>query len=268
VNKTSLDIELPNELLSFQKNIEATIKPFVEIKAKLEDGLSLRQSKFGGLPYLPKDVKYPQDSQGQTMFLLAQLNFVEIPKLELFPESGILQFYISSGNDIYGACFEDLAKQESFRVLYFPNVVHDESMLITDFSFLPEFAMLPMQKSCSLTFKLQQAPMSAVDYQFEPVILGQKAPEITEELLKIYGEYEKHFPSTGHKLGGYPYFTQHDPRHNEKYKAENYALLFQMDTDNEADIMWGDCGVGNFFIQSQDLRKHDFSRVLYNWDCC
>ena len=31
--------------------------------------------------------------------------------------------------------------------------------------------------------------------------------------------------------------------------------------------MWGDCGVGNFFINAEDLKRLDFSNVLYNWDC-
>lgn len=43
-----------------------------------------------------------------------------------------------------------------------------------------------------------------------------------------------------------------------------------MDTDdvNGMDIMWGDCGVANFFIHPDDLKNKDFSKVLYNWDCC
>jgi len=32
--------------------------------------------------------------------------------------------------------------------------------------------------------------------------------------------------------------------------------------------MWGDAGVANFFINSADLINKDFSRVMYNWDCC
>ena len=268
MKKTRLDVELPNELLAFKENIEASIKPYVEIKAKTENNLHLCQSKFGGFPYLPKGFHYPADSKGQAFFLLAQINFVEVPKLESFPQNGILEFYISSGNDIYGACFEDLAQQSGFRILYFPDVIEDESELVTDFSFLPEFDMLPLQKSCSLRFSLQYAPMPAVDYRFEPIILGQNVPKSKDELYKIYDEYEKAFQSTGHKIGGYPYFTQHDPRHNKKYRDENYVLLFQMDTDAEADLMWGDCGVGNFFIRSQDLQKRDFSKALYNWDCC
>ena len=43
-------------------------------------------------------------------------------------------------------------------------------------------------------------------------------------------------------------------------------LLFQLDSDDG--VMWGDCGVGNFFITDADLKRRDFSRVLYNWDCC
>lgn len=274
MNQTSLDVELPSELLPFKKNIEATIKPLVEIKAKLEDELSLWQSKFGGLPYLPRDVQYPKDSKEQAMFLLAQLNFSETPKLESFPERGILQFYISIGNDIYGACFEDLAKQDGFRVIYFPEVIEEESKLTTDFRFLPKPEFLPLQESCSLQFTLQYAPISAVDYQFENRIFGQNVAESTDEMPKRYAEsemyaaYEKLFPSSGHKIGGYPYFTQSDPRMGKKYSDENYVLLFQMDTDSEANIMWGDCGVGNFFIRERDLQKRDFSKVLYNWDCC
>ena len=43
-------------------------------------------------------------------------------------------------------------------------------------------------------------------------------------------------------------------------------LLFQLDTTE--DIMWGDSGVGNFFIKKEDLVKKDFSKVWFNWDCC
>ena len=47
-------------------------------------------------------------------------------------------------------------------------------------------------------------------------------------------------------------------------------LLLQIDTDygaNEHMIMWGDGGIGNFFIQEDKLKQLDFSSVLYNWDC-
>jgi uncharacterized protein YwqG len=268
---SKLGIELPNELLAYQEKIEATIKPFIEIKAKLEDNLRLWQSKFGGFPYFPNGFQYPTDSEGQAMVLLAQINFGETPKLEPFPEKGILQFYISTGSDVYGACFESPAKQEDFRVLYFPEVAEDEHLLVTNFGFSPKPDMLPIEKQSSLAFCLKYEPMPVHDYQFEPTIFNIDSKmkyEHYENYKKIYEEHEELFRSEGHKLGGYPYFTQNDPRLFETYKGEEYRLLFQMDTDEEAGIMWGDCGVANFFISEQDLARKSFSRVLYNWDCC
>ena len=272
--QTKLDVELPNELLVFKERIEETIQPYIEIKANFESDLRLWQSKFGGLPYLPRGFEYPRDVKRRVMFLLAQINFSEIPKLDGFPETGVLQFYIRSGDHLYGANFDDLTKQDGFRVIYFSKVIEDESKLVTDFSFLPKHDFLPWQEPCSLTFTRRYAPISAVDYQFERRIFGQDAAESTDEMPKryaeyeLYGAYEKLFPSAGHKLGGYPYFTQYDPRIGERYRDKNYMLLFQMDTDGEADIMWGDSGVGNFFIQEQELEKRNFSKVLYTWDCC
>ena len=75
----------------------------------------------------------------------------------------------------------------------------------------------------------------------------------------------------GHWLFGYAYFTQNDPR-DYMVDLQDYILLFQMDSDYSAErkseIMWGDSGVGNFFIKKDDLQKLDFSKVMYNWDCC
>jgi uncharacterized protein YwqG len=268
---SKLEIDLPNELLAYKGNIEATVKPFVEIKTNVENDLQLWQSKFGGLPYFPKELQYPTDSKRQAMFLLAQINFGEIPKLPSFPEKGILQFYISGGSDIYGACFESPAQQDDFRILYFPEVIENRTLLVTEFDFLSKPNMLPIEKQSSLTFSLKHAPVPTADYQFEPKILnlspGSKH-KVYNDYQQVYEEYEKLFASEGHKLGGYPYFTQSDPREFDTYSGENYILLFQMDTDSKAGIMWGDSGVANFFISEKDLMNRDFSSVLYNWDCC
>ena len=64
---------------------------------------------------------------------------------------------------------------------------------------------------------------------------------------------------------GYPSFTQCDPRCGE-YQGEYETLLLQIDSQD--DIMWGDSGIANFFINEKDLRKLDFSNVMYTWDCC
>jgi uncharacterized protein YwqG len=265
--KPLLDVNLPLELEEYRSQIESTIKPYIKIVAKPENNMTPWQSKFGGTPYLPKNAEHPRGLNNQPLFLLAQINFTEAPRLEPFPQHGILQFYIAD-DDLYGLQFEDMTNQENFRIVYFSEVLEEAGKLVTDFSFLPSSTFIPISKQCSLTFELNQQPISAYDYQFEDIIFNGSFPEPRENLYSTLGSYEKIFRADGHKLGGYPYFTQSDPRMNEKYKNKDLRLLLQIDSDGNSDIMWGDSGVGNFFIRESDLKKCDFSEVMYNWDCC
>lgn len=84
-----------------------------------------------------------------------------------------------------------------------------------------------------------------------------------EDEEDIYNELAEN--GFGHKIGGYASFTQHDPREYE-YKKHT-VLLLQIDSDDDIGSMWGDVGIANFFITPENLRKKDFSNVLYNWDC-
>jgi uncharacterized protein YwqG len=46
--------------------------------------------------------------------------------------------------------------------------------------------------------------------------------------------------------------------------------LFQLDSaghGNDVDILWGDSGVGAFFINAEDLAGGHFERSWFNWDC-
>ena len=64
---------------------------------------------------------------------------------------------------------------------------------------------------------------------------------------------------------GYSFFTQEDPRYNKKYKDYD-TLLLQIDSEGEY-VLWGDAGIGNFFITKKSLLEKDFTNILYNWDC-
>lgn len=262
-------LELSPELEKFRDKIESSLKPFIAIRAEKNNNLALWQSKFGGLPYLPKGSEYPKGTQNTPLFLLAQINFEEFPYLEGFPPCGILQFYIGGGDDFYGANWDNPTEQDDFRVVYFPDVSKIESDLVTDFSFLPEQTELPLFESCSLQFEKKIAPVGVMDYEFEKIFDQRFFEAFGDKEEDVLEEYEKKFPSDGHKIGGYAFFTQEDPRADGKEAAVGKdILLLQIDTDADADIMWGDSGVGNFFISQADLEKRDFSQVLYTWDCC
>ena len=72
-------------------------------------------------------------------------------------------------------------------------------------------------------------------------------------------------------IGGYPEFTQEDPRAYLDYRDCDTVLFELMsiyDRENDIEIMWGDMGTGSFLIPRERLIKKDFSRVVYNYDCC
>ena len=272
-----LEFPLSPELEKYRDRIEATIKPYIEIQTQNNDDVNWWQSKFGGFPYLPKDFEYPKTCDGKYLFLLAQLNFDEIPPLDGFPDRGILQFYIAD-DDLYGldlgtsSDVDNPTAEDRFKIIYFPQPDFQVENIITNYDFLPALEFFPVHGCCSLQFTKKYAPISTNDYQFSE-LLGE---EINELFMnhEIEDEYREISNSFGHKIGGYPYFTQEDVRKyssNSDRKQKPDILLFQMDTDccsETVEILWGDSGVGNFFIDESALRELDFSKVLYNWDCC
>jgi uncharacterized protein YwqG len=239
--------------------VEATIRPFARITAT-PGPTKPWESKFGGSPYLPLGTDYPRDRDGEPLRLLAQLNLAELPALEAFPREGIVEFFISANDDVYGMDNE-LTMQRNFRVLYFPEVVEDASRLqelpVADHA---DDTMFPIARESRVTFTLESAPITLEDFRAERALgLEGVDGEFTEA-------YAREWDGTGHKVGGYPYFTQYDPR--EGRHEGHDVLLLQIDSDEDAGIMWGDVGVGSFFIREQDLRNASFGDVLYTWDCC
>ncbi|MEG4863866.1 MULTISPECIES: YwqG family protein [unclassified Microcoleus] len=270
-----LEFPLSPELEKYRDRIEATIKPYIEIKIQNDDRLNLWQSKFGGLPYLPKGFEYPKTPDGKYLFLLAQINFSEVPPLDSFPDRGILQFYIAD-DGAYGlnlgnpANVDNPALEGRFKIIYFPQPDFTVENMITNYDFLPKPEAFPIDGCCGLQFTKKYAPISTSDYKFTE-LLGEEIDDLflNDEIRDEYLEISSPF---GHKIGGYPDFTQGDiRRYGSNFDGEKKPdiLLFQMDTDENdtVDIMWGDSGIGNFFIDESALRQLDFSKVLYNWDC-
>lgn len=261
-----------------------TAKPCISLKTALVDTTQF-DSKVGGVPYMPNNFEYPHSTtNGEPLRLLAQINFEQMPHLEDFPTKGILQFYIQDdedSDDMYGLDFDHPTTQDNFRIIYHENVDYTAN----NTHILPKFKQSTtdnfiVQHECKLIPTLtEQSILLCDDVDFECEF--EKAfkslyPNATDEDFKkfyedeeetIWDEYENKYDDIiPHTIGGYPFFTQGDPRCVETYQ-DYTVLLLQLDTDDTSGIMWGDAGVGNFFIKPEDLKKLDFSNVLYYWDC-
>jgi len=255
---------LPPELESYREQLLATRSAFIRVEALPSGATKLWESKVGGLPYLPKGAVWPTAPDGRNLFFLAQLNFAEMPRLAPFPERGIVQFYIYD-DDLYGMDFDEGENPDTFRVLYFPEVIENEAELQTNFPPLRDYDLLPHHPDVShpLRFRLEEEYMPSTDYQFWQRFGADFFQQFGAQEWSLTDTFNKTVRADGHKVGGYAYFTQDDPRRAD----DPMLLLFQLDSDEQMDLMWGDMGVGHFFIREKDLVKGDFSKVLYDWDC-
>ena len=287
-------------MVSEEKQIEATKKILKEIKAEtmtefvgisidLERKPNIFESKFGGVPYIAKDEKVPVDSKGEQLRLLAQINFGDISELtpEYFPKKGLIQFWVLD-EDLIGLDFDEPTKQDTFKVIYIESVdktvSEDEVFAKFKKSEDDEESFFPVEGEFALKFEKKNAPMYSWSYVFgelfakkfnamfpeEEEIDSQYDLDIEIEDIDGIEEFEGSDDSN-HQIGGYPSFAQEDPRDGFAEFEDYDTLLFQMDSDMNGDnilVMWGDCGVGNFFINREKLKKCDFSDILYNWDCC
>ena len=259
----SFKLSLPPQLESFRDQLMQTKQTFIRVKSQDTRKTRLWESKVGGQPYLPKSASWPCNVDGEELYFLAQINFAEVPKLHPFPEKGLLQFFIHD-DDLYGMDFDNGESTDNFRVVFFPEVDQNENALKSRHENL-EYETLPHRpdECYPLTFELAEAVVPVTDYQFFQHFGGDFFRQFEDEEWNIMDAYSKANRPEGHQIGGYAYFTQDDPRRPE----DPMLLLFQLDSDQKMDLMWGDMGVGHFFIREKDLLALDFSRVMYDWDC-
>lgn len=256
----------------FEQYKKKNVKEFIDITFTL-DSPTIFQSKLGGLPYLGKEDKTPLTKEGNPMRLFIQINFEELPQHKLpYPSKGLLQIWLKP-DDLYGMDFEDgmvikyhesldqSVTEQSINEKYVQQNVEDNYFVF--------------ENEYGLTFKNEQEVMSRYDSTFDDTFSNLWNALLKEHPLESIGDIEHLFEKDGfddytngsHKLGGFPFFTQWDPRDDDRLTYE--FLLLQVDSDftDGYDIMWGDSGIGNFFISEKDLKELDFTDVLFNWDC-
>lgn len=168
--KNTYQLQIPKELEQYRSILEESVKPYVKVSGTLAE-TTLFESKFGGYPYLPIDQEHPKDSNGQPMMLLAQLKFEEMPHVEYMPQKGLLQFFVSPEEDLFGADFDHPTSQKDFRIVYHSTITADLTKVITDFSYLNTLHLenFIIPEAAKLKFELAYQPVTPRDYRFEMI---------------------------------------------------------------------------------------------------
>ena len=278
------------------------IKKFIEEFKKLENRETIKinlisetktpltSSNVAGWFYLPKTSTIPTTSKGEQLMYLAQINCEKLPENSIYPSKGIMQFWIFGGDYNLGSDYTKPTSDSKKRVIYYPEVEEHFTEAELSEMYKPEEdkkegeLITPINDGAPFAMSFEKASQWPLpnDFRFEE-IFNEKLNEHIEETkaeegFESYdiGEEESYdiieeLDIPNHtQIGGYGHFTQEDPRMYDDF--EDYTeLLFQLDSEFGTDdyyILWGDCGVGNFFAKKEQLRNLDFAECLYSWDCC
>ena len=252
--------------------------------------LSVTSSKFGGVPYLPEGVDAPTNSHGDPLGMIAQINCAELPDNDIYPKTGIVQFWMNLADGLWGMDFENPIAQDNTRVMYYPELGipnANAALPRVDWDDVG-WPICPEDVELALSFEfIQQGDVILSEDFFDAFVeqwnslypdqtieeldeLDDLSDELVTDFLDDFTEF--------HKIGGKPIFVQNDPRDFED-NLKNYTvdLLTIVSEDvhdprrgedsRNIEIMWGDMGTSNWLITPEQLAACDFSQVLFEWSC-
>jgi len=263
----------------------------IETESAGEESFRLGESKIGGMPHLPEDFEWPLYGEVALGFI-AQFNLTDIAPFDVenkLPHEGILYFFYEGGEEVWGY---DPKDKGGFVVFHHKGDIN--KLKITEHpDTVYEFAVL---SPCKLTFKLTSSyPMGEV---LDGVGLSEEVVKefstIKRSEMKQYDRIIDEYTDEnygGHQLLGYPTLVQgeifrecqlvsnglycgdesgyNDPKAKILEKnTSDWTLLFQIDSDENADVMWGDCGMVYFAIKKDDLVAENFENIWAVFQCC
>lgn len=265
--------------ISYQK--ETTSIPFLS-------------SKIGGKPAVPADFVWPQytgiaygekESKSRPLSFMAQINLKDVAQFDeehLLPKSGILSFFYELETMTWGF---DPKDKGSARVFYFPN---ESELILTDYPTemeeyvkIPEYA-IHFEKQISIPEYMELKNNDQYDwddYQECRIECGY-APDKWGTYMKLLGypdiiqsamQEECEMATRGYRQGN----PEDDVKISEEEKrdiqsnADEWILLFQMGTitDDDYELMFGDCGHIYYWIKKKDLLDCNFENIWLVLQC-
>lgn len=226
-------------------------------------------SRLGGAPDLPPSTTWPLND-GQPLSFIAQVNLADAAPFELegsLPRDGLLSFFYDAVTQTSWGF--DPADHGSAAVIYTPaSVATQRRKPPADMPDDGVFKAVGLRPHTELTF----APWESY---------GVERLGMTREEGFAYAELFDAQDAMIHRLLGHPDPVQgdmqvecqlvtnglycgdstgyEDPRAKDLLDgAAEWRLLMQIDSQDEADMMWGDLGRLYYWIRESDLRCRDW----------
>ncbi|MDZ7936028.1 MAG: YwqG family protein [Emticicia sp.] len=276
--KPVLDVIKKNRLTDYQADLLALAKKTVGFKQTgLENYEKIGNTRFGGMPDLPKSIKYPKfkydyDKTTYKYEFIAQINCEEIASLQDYmPRKGMLYFFLSSLHffgvednfKLVQVLFYDGEEELiSGKKLKFKN--EDYYEMVGDAHY--EALQVAAVEEISLPY--------FYSYHTNTHIFKGRAEKLFETFEKnekfeqgFYDKFENptyELRKADFEINGY-IFTQHESPElqaalSQKGEPQDWINLLRV--SSRGDFQWGDAGDLAFVIHKSDLLKKNFSNVF------
>ncbi len=243
-------------------------------------------SRFGGSPDVPPNFKWPLVDCEEVVPLefLCQLDLVEITKIwpdSGLPSSGLLSFFADASEFSFGG------DPSAWQVFYFENKgILERAQPPSPSPIRAEFAAVTFP-ACSVEFEYLITLPEVYSEAMRKIITGDEERERYEELISGW-QGDAHDTPT-HQMFGHPQAIQEDvfiecndqidvfnPKFQERFRkpsedlldpVNEWLLLLQIASDDEANFLWGDSGKLYFCIRRGDLAARNFAAVVLVGQC-
>lgn len=237
-----------NELeLSSFSDLEDLVKPLIRAATKIEVQSASRPpensqmiSHFGGDPYFKKGETWPTSKSGRNLHFIFQV--FNTPDIELPNTIQLVQFYYD------WEAFPWDTTDDGWMVKIYKEI--DTHVFIEK----PENKNFKKSKYCEIDLQpIKSLPnwegIDKHDYNASKLscILNEDQPwdAYQQIVLKLTGEQE--YQS---QLGGYPKWVQGEGTPTDS-KGTPMKFLFQIDSEDKAELMWGDVGLIYVFYNEE-----------------
>lgn len=264
--------DLEHKLDFFKPLIKSKID--LSLTPKNEENLTIGQSKIGGKPDLPSGTNWPKTDENKPLSFIAQLNCSEISKFDdnnLLPQIGLLSFFYCAEQAAWGF---DPKDKDRFKIIYTDKI---DTLEKREFpKDLEEYSIFP---SNSLTLN-KSLSLPNFDHF---LIDGLLTDEESDNYFEISGSSESHVLGYSDNIQGNMELEcqlvtnglycgdpsgYNNPKSKELDKGKkDWILLLEVDSEEKAQMMWGDMGKLYFWIKKQDLLDKNFEKSWFCLQC-
>lgn len=223
------------------------VKPIIRNATKIEVQLSNEKPKnthslshFGGNPYFDKEEIWPENKTGKPLSFIFQI--FNNPDINLPEEIKLIQFYYDwdefpwdTDNDGWLVKIYNEVDFENSKIIEFPQEIEKTKyceIKYKDIKSLPDWEGLDVYLNEALNLSCEMN----IDEPWEPY------QAVVEKLIG-----EQDYRS---QLGGYPQWVQGESTPTD-INGKSLSLLFQIDSEENAGIMWGDVGLIYIFYDNK-----------------